>query len=230
MRVGQLVTWPKVKFPRVVLFSLTDHLSQLRMIANRAKIEKQIYLGRQFVRKSSKSKTASTPENTSPRPGLLFPPTSTTPPPSGSDRPLSVDTDAEKAFTHNSRSFIRNKRIHISPSNSGASTPREHGRHSDPLRSPASRRKWASSLLNTGGHVSQQSTIPASSNSGSEGFFTRLRTKSLSTLASGRTQKDMPIEPTEDAWSSDTSSEDDLVDVLADDDHEDSLLLQEEDA
>jgi hypothetical protein len=40
----------------------------------------------------------------------------------------------------------------------------------------------------------------------------------------------MPIEPTEDAWSSDTSSEDDLVDVLADDDHEDSLLLQEEDA
>ncbi|KAF7352764.1 Patatin-like phospholipase domain-containing protein [Mycena venus] len=47
MRVGQLVTWPK-----------------LRMIANREKIERQIYLGRQFVRKSVKSKAAPPPTET----------------------------------------------------------------------------------------------------------------------------------------------------------------------
>ncbi|KAJ6539378.1 patatin-like phospholipase domain-containing protein [Mycena capillaripes] len=215
MRVGQIVTWPK-----------------LRMIANRAKIEKQIYLGRQSIRKSSlKPKPMPTPaENihTHPRNGLLFPPISTTPPPSGSDRPLSVDSDAEHAFAHNSRSFFRNKRIHISPANSGTSTPREHSRHPDPLRSPAARRKWASTFLNTEENGSQPSAIPSSSNPVSEGFFTRLRTRSHS--STGTTLKEMSIDPTDDAWSSDTSSEDDLVEVLADDDPGNSSLLREEDA
>ncbi|KAJ7180137.1 patatin-domain-containing protein [Mycena crocata] len=185
IRVGELVTFPK-----------------LRMIANRAKVEKQIYLGRQSIRKTSKSKALSPAADHGPR----FPVNlTTTPPPSGSDRPLSVDTDAETAFTGNSRSFFRNKRTHISPSNSGTSTP---SRQHDPLRSPAARRKWASSLLSA-----QPSPVPLSSNS--ESFLTRLRTKSLSTLAQGTSLTDIPIEPpaTEDGWSSD-SSEDDLVEVF----------------
>ncbi|KAJ7368336.1 patatin-domain-containing protein [Mycena albidolilacea] len=192
IRVGQLVTWPK-----------------LRIIANRAKIEKQIYLGRQSVRKSSKPKAAiSSVDTTHQRHGngLRVPTISTTPPPSGSDRPLSVDTDAEHAFTHNHRAFFRNKRLRISPSTSGTSTP---NRHTDPLRSPATRRRWASSLLNGDG-VSPPSNI---STPGSEGFFTRLRTKSHS----GTTVKEMPIDPTEDAWSSDTSDDDDLVEMPDDD-------------
>lgn len=182
---------------------------QLRIIANRAKIEKQIYLGRQSVRKSSKPKAATPSVDTAHQRhgnGLRVPTISTTPPPSGSDRPLSVDTDAEHAFTHNHRAFFRNKRLRISPSTSGTSTP---NRHTDPLRSPATRRRWASSLLNGDG-VSPPSNIPTP---GSEGFFTRLRTKSHS----GTTVKEMPIDPTEDAWSSDTSDDDDLVELPDDD-------------
>ncbi|KAJ7771403.1 patatin-domain-containing protein [Mycena maculata] len=202
MRMGQIVTWPK-----------------LRMIANRAKIENQIYLGRQFVRNSLKSKVMPTPTVTK----------SGTPPPSGSDRPLSVDTDAETAFTHNHpRSFFRNKRIHISPSNSGTSTPRD-GRHQDPLRSPAARRKWASSLLNTGDktQVSPPSINPLASHSGSDSFFTRLRTRSLSTLSTAATPKELPLEAAEDAWSTDSSSDDGLVEFL--DDREHSSVFVEED-
>ncbi|KAJ7507844.1 patatin-domain-containing protein [Mycena galericulata] len=210
MRVGQIVTWPK-----------------LRMIANRAKIEKQIYSGRQFVRKCLKSKGMSTPaEANQSRNGQPRLPLSNTPPPSGSDRPLSIDTDAETAFTQN-RSFFRNKRIHISPSNSGASTPRENGRHQDPLRSPAARRKWASSLLNTG-DKNQVSPPPGtlSAHSGSDSFLTRLRTKSLSTLAPAATLKEVSVEPGEDAWSTDSSSDDGLVVEALDDRERSSVLLR----
>ncbi|KAJ7781209.1 patatin-domain-containing protein [Mycena metata] len=204
MRVGQIVTWPK-----------------LRMIENRAKIEKQITLGREFVRKSSKPKpvTPTPAENNQTLPARM-PLISTTPPPSGSDRPLSVDTDAENALTHHSRSFFRNKRIRASPSNSGVSTPREQSRHRDPLRSPVARRKWASSLLNTEEKL-PASVIPPSSPS--EGFFTRLRTRSFSTLAPAPTET--PLEVTEDAWSSDSSFEDEYV---LGEEHAKPLLLEED--
>ncbi|KAJ7047339.1 patatin-domain-containing protein [Mycena alexandri] len=206
MRVGQIVTWPK-----------------LRMIENRAKIEKQITLGRQFTRKSLKPKpVSSTPAGNNQSLPPRIPLISTTPPPSGSDRPVSVDTDAENALTHNSRSFFRNKRIHASPSNSGASTPREQSRHRDPLRSPVARRKWASSLLNTDDKLST-SVIPPSSPS--EGFFTRLRTRSFSTLAPTTALTETPIEVTEDAWSSDSSFEDDYV---LGEDRAKPLLLEED--
>ncbi|KAJ7179108.1 patatin-domain-containing protein [Mycena filopes] len=209
MRVGQIVTWPK-----------------LRMISNRAKIERQITLGRQFIRKSSQLKPlSSTPaENAqSLHPPPRIPLISTTPPPSGSDRPLSVDSDTENAFAHNSRSFFRNKRIHASPSNSGGSTPRERSRHRDPLRSPIARRKWASSLLND-----DQTAAPPPSTSPSQSFFTRLRTKSLSTLTPVTALTEMPLEVTEDVWSSDSSFEDDLMDVLGDDNQANALLLEED--
>ncbi|KAJ7228603.1 acyl transferase/acyl hydrolase/lysophospholipase [Mycena pura] len=176
MDVGQSVTWPK-----------------LHMIENRAKLERQIYLGRQHVRNCLKSKAVTTlPERTHTQ-------HATTPPPSGSDRPLSVDTDAEKAFTHKSRSFHRNR-------HSGTSTPRDPSRHPDPLRSPATRRKWASSLLNVSDN--NQTAHPLDTpDSDSGGFLSRLRPRSFSTFA---TLKEIPIAPPEDAWSSDSSFEDDL--------------------
>ncbi|KAF7301676.1 Patatin-like phospholipase domain-containing protein [Mycena indigotica] len=159
MRVGQLATWPK-----------------LHMIANRARIEKQIYLGRQHIRQIAKSKpTDLTPELTSP-------------PPSGSDHPLSVDTDAESAFTHKSRTFYRNKR-------SGTSAPREHSRHPDLLRN---RKRWASS----------EKYEPASPS----GFLARLRARSFSSFK-GSALKEVNVAP-EDGWSSDTdSSEEELIET-----------------
>ncbi|KAF8195858.1 acyl transferase/acyl hydrolase/lysophospholipase [Mycena galopus ATCC 62051] len=202
LKVGQLVTWPK-----------------LRIIANRAKIEKQIYLGRQFVRKSSKPKVATAPADTLQRQGHgPRPPPISTPLSGSEDRPLSVDTDAEHAFTHNHRPFFRTKRIRVSPSNSGASTPREHNRQADPLRSPAARRRWASSLLNTGDNVSPASGISPLSAPAAEGFFTRLRTRSL---------HETLIDPADDGWSSDTSSEEDLVEVGDEDQVFPSLLVED---
>ncbi|CAK5275540.1 unnamed protein product [Mycena citricolor] len=126
IRVGELVTWPK-----------------LHMISNRAKIEKQIYLGRQYVRQSLHAKAAALP--------------ATTPPATGSDPPLSVDTDAEAAHLHKPRPLVSNKRPH-----SGTSTPRDDGRQRDLLRSPAARRKWASNILHTN----------AADNPNDDSFFT----------------------------------------------------------
>jgi hypothetical protein len=71
--------------------------------------------------------------------------------------------------------------------------------------------------------MSQPSDVPPSANSGTESFFTRLRAKSLSTLAPDAGLKEAPIQPAEDAWSSDSSSDDDLVDVSAG-----SALLEED--
>ncbi|KAF7332233.1 Patatin-like phospholipase domain-containing protein [Mycena kentingensis (nom. inval.)] len=168
MRVGQLVTWPK-----------------LHCIANRARIEKQIYLGRQQIRRTLRSKTPSEPATRETTTG--------TPPPSGSDLPLSLDTDAETAFTHKSRSFYRNKR-------SGTSTPREQSRHSDPFRT---RRRWASNENKT--------TPEADASSPATGFLARLRTGSFSTFR-GTPLKEIAVATAEE-WSSDSSSDDDIEDV-----------------
>ncbi|KAF7292452.1 Patatin-like phospholipase domain-containing protein [Mycena chlorophos] len=157
MRVGQLVTWPK-----------------LHMIANRARVEQQIFLGRQQMRVKAKPPTEPTREPSSP-------------PPSGSDRPLSVDTDAEAAFK--SRSFYRNKR-------SGTATP-IHNRHADPLRT---RRRWAS----------EKGAEPPETSSGSS-FLARLRTGSFSTFR-GTSLKEVTV-ALEDGWSSDSSTEEELVAV-----------------
>jgi len=96
MRIGRLVTWPK-----------------LHMIENRTKIEKQIFLGRRAIRKVLRS--------TRSHRRLSEPPTqddgiihdflklpSLSPP--GSDHPLSVDTEAEAAFTRGSRWYFRKGR------------------------------------------------------------------------------------------------------------------------
>src|SRR5438270_5005537 len=83
------------------------------MIENRSRIEKQILLGRQTVRKAYKNKSRTAPHNSDVQPFIPNKATEGTikptlgalaisPAPSGSDIPLSVDTDAETAFARRS--------------------------------------------------------------------------------------------------------------------------------
>jgi hypothetical protein len=206
------------------------------MIENRAKIEKKIFLGRQAVRRSLQAKTPQVkPQVThqavtniqlqtlSPIPSI-----STTPPPTGSDLPMSVDTDAEAAFANGSRWFFKRGHAHASP-NSGSPTPQESSIQ-DPLRLPVIRRKWATDLLSPTAHNESSNrggtTKPVSPSSfptfkhgskvPSSGFFNKLRTKSFPNLRlpfsqDSRSGKEPVVDTTaERAWSSDSSSEDDL--------------------
>ncbi|CDO75595.1 hypothetical protein BN946_scf184858.g35 [Trametes cinnabarina] len=96
MRIGQLVTWPK-----------------LHMIENRYRIEKQIFLGRQAVRRAMQSRSRermatkfeSMPQERVPEPntGTKLP-TLTAPPMTAqaSEAPLPMDTDAEAAYINDS--------------------------------------------------------------------------------------------------------------------------------
>ncbi|KAI0723314.1 patatin-domain-containing protein [Earliella scabrosa] len=116
MRIGQLVTWPK-----------------LHMIENRARLEKQIFLGRQSVRKALQGRTSdkstakleSQPQERVPPPttGTKLP---TITSPSGpsiaaapSEEPLPMDTDAEALM-------INGVNGHESPT----PTPRQSSPHS----------------------------------------------------------------------------------------------------
>ncbi|XP_006460313.1 hypothetical protein AGABI2DRAFT_117271 [Agaricus bisporus var. bisporus H97] len=142
LRVGQLVTWPK-----------------LHMISNRARIENQILLGRQSVRAMSRSQGHRLP----PSKAVLLHSVhhnegetnkdrrSSDPsyPPANSERPMSVDTDAEEAFVHGSEWFYRRGRTDKPTSLAIPNTKEELSR--DPLSSPGMRRKWASGLLNPEG-------------------------------------------------------------------------------
>jgi hypothetical protein len=136
------------------------------MIENRFRIEKQIFLGRQAVRKllqarqqpqtvlipaESRATARNVGEDIFSHPdgeGI----TSSTQQPltslAAQETPLSMDTDAESAFANGSQWFFKRGHHRISPDDSGMSTPRDKavGNH-DPLRSPMIRRKWASDLL-----------------------------------------------------------------------------------
>lgn len=219
------------------------------MIENRAKIEKQIFLGRQAVRRSLRTKTGRvalpeaqsmllqnvTPHNNNRKLEAHLPLISGSPPPSGSDHPLSVDTDAEVAFANGARWFFQRGHATASPStNSGATTPLYHGATADPLRSPGIRRKWANDLLNPSNEqnlrraetrdAAAPSSLPITNQYNnkvaSTGFFAKFRTKSFPSLPSPFSQEhrrsDLGRDSTLDAelepgWSSDSSSEDDLI-------------------
>ncbi|KAF9221996.1 patatin-domain-containing protein, partial [Gyrodon lividus] len=143
MRIGELVTWPK-----------------LHMIENRYRIEKQILLGRQAVRRAMQHVRSNlTPADTDdvladgsnlsePITGTHLPVASTS-----TESPLAMDTDAEKAFVNNGTAwYFRRGRPPVSDAaESGASTPYEYTNATDPLRSPILRRKWASDLLDSRG-------------------------------------------------------------------------------
>lgn len=126
------------------------------MIENRAKIEKQILLGRQDVRKSLSGRTALPEprslllEKASPNSRLdpLLPSLSLSPSQGGSENPLSVDTDAEAAFSIGSRWFFNRGHTHMSHTpTSGSATPQNGNLAQDPLQIPAIRKKWTSELL-----------------------------------------------------------------------------------
>ncbi|KAF5388223.1 hypothetical protein D9615_000438 [Tricholomella constricta] len=216
IHVGEIVTWPK-----------------LHMIENRAKIEKQIFLGRQYIRKTLRRQMA-LPEpqsmhlqtaNATPTSSfdLRIPSLAHSPPQTSSDRPLSVDTDAEVAFSRGSRWFF--KRGHASPSPStasGAVTPND-GPALDPLRSSTIRRKWTNELLSQNSNRpesgSNRPSLPSHSQHNPRpspgSFLSRLRTQSFPNLTSPFSVdlKRLSRESTDVAehnWSSDSSSEDDV--------------------
>ncbi|KAH6914879.1 patatin-like phospholipase domain-containing protein [Coprinopsis sp. MPI-PUGE-AT-0042] len=173
---GQIATWPK-----------------LHMIENRARIERQIFAGRQEVRRTLKSKVnLKNPNN----PNLLSVPgasgqearstnRSRSPATSKERIPLSVDTDAERAFTQGASWFYRRGR---------RSRPESPTAGDDPLRSPALRRKWTSDLLsvpNSGSESGPEDnedaiaqgekprTISQSTSLPSPSIFARFRTNSF---------------------------------------------------
>jgi len=95
MRIGQLVTWPK-----------------LHMIENRMKIEKQIFLGRRAIRKVLRSTQSHIRPSESPTQDDGIPDDIHKHPSlsAGSDHPLSVDTEVEAAFSRGSRWFFKKGR------------------------------------------------------------------------------------------------------------------------
>lgn len=209
IRVGEIVTWPKVMGQARYSATADMWSPQLHMIQNRAKIEKQIFIGRQAVRRSMQSKNMREPlppTSGKPSPALRVPSISATPPPSGSDIPLSVDTDAEAEFARGSRRFF--KRSHTSYS--GTSTPLlgpAPSRVSHNL--PVIRRKWASDMLISDAPTSDARRSPSPArHTASKTLFARLRSRSSQ---ESNTVKEAGTDVNaEDAWSSDTSSDDEL--------------------
>jgi hypothetical protein len=181
------------------------------MIENRGRIEKQVLLGRQTVHKAYKSKSRSTsrePRQILLQKSLTDPIQHTdipiSPSHSGSDRPLSVDTDTEAAFIP----FFRRGRSSQEP-------PSNHELDREGL--PSMRRRRLESLnpavdeaaeeLANGG---PQSAPPPSN----VGFFSRLQTQSLSRLSlpfsyEYRRQNSIPENKQGFTWSSESSSDDD---------------------
>ncbi|KAF8914659.1 acyl transferase/acyl hydrolase/lysophospholipase [Mucidula mucida] len=179
MKVGKLVTWPK-----------------LHMIGNRMRIEKQIYLGRTAVRQMLRNKHTATAQ----------PDEKLTPPPTGSDLPLSVDTDAETAFSNGTRWFYR--RGHNTHLNSPQANMTD-----DPLRSSTVRRKWVADLLQHGGRDETEQNAVYGRMPNNNGLFRRLRTNSFPNLRlAGLREHPQEHETprTEQSWSSDSSSDDDV--------------------
>ena len=190
------------------------------MIENRGRIEKQVLLGRQTVHKAYKSKSRSTsrePRQTLLQKSLTDPIQHTdipiSPSHSGSDRPLSVDTDAEAAFIRGSPFFKR-----------GRSSQEPSPNHELDREGPPSmrRRRLESSnpavdeeamegvQLANGGPQSAPSQDPPSN----VGFFSRLQTQSLSRLSlpfsyEYRRQNSTPENKEGFTWSSESSSDDD---------------------
>jgi hypothetical protein len=187
------------------------------MIENRGRIEKQVLLGRQTVHKAYKSKSRSTSRE--PRQILLqkylTEPIQHTdlpisPSHSGSDRPLSVDTDAEAAFTRGSPFFKRGRSLQEPPPNHELDRggPSMRRRRLEPLNTGAD--EAAEEQLANGGPQSAPSQDPPSN----VGFFSRLHTQSLSRLSlpfsyEYRRQNSIPENKQGFTWGSESSSDDD---------------------
>ena len=142
------------------------------MIGNRHRIENEVLLGRQAIRRALQNKEKSR-EAVKPQSGLVpqpitgtqLPPqdgTDTGPVPTTSEAPMSMDTDAEDAFKNGSPWFFKRD-----TSKSGSSTPRyrdtelRNARHSNGATSQplAWRSSWPSSFFYTHG-TDHPSTTP----------------------------------------------------------------------
>lgn len=173
IKAGQLVTWPK-----------------LRMIENRARIEREIYAGRKAVRRALHAKSERNEVHNN---GA----TSTAPGPTGSDAPLSIDSDAENAFAAGNLWNFR--RAGAGPSSR------------DPLRIPLMRRKW-DQLRHTGredDNSDGESRNPQTSPKSTGSFLSRIRAKSFTGI-SGQEGIDRDPSIDEQGWSSDSSFGDDF--------------------
>jgi predicted acylesterase/phospholipase RssA len=220
MKVGQIVTWPK-----------------LHMIENRFRIENEILMGRQAVRmaidrvrsRSNAGDTRNIIVN-----GQAVPEPVTGPRPrTRSESPIPLDSDTERAFEDNGTAwyFRRGRPTAGAPRESATSTPFENNYNNttDPLRSPVLRRKWATDLLDrngdngAGNSSSSPRTVtpepsaddPRQNASNSSTFFRKLRPGSLSiSFSSNRPARSngtgLSVDASEFAWSSESSSEDEL--------------------
>ncbi|KAG2152274.1 patatin-domain-containing protein [Suillus cothurnatus] len=220
MKVGQIVTWPK-----------------LHMIENRFRIENEILMGRQAIRmaidrvrsRSNAGDTRNIIVN-----GQAVPEPVTGPRPrTRSESPIPLDSDTERAFEDNGTAwyFRRGRPTAGAPRESETSTPFENNYNNttDPLRSPVLRRKWATDLLDrngdsgAGNSSSSPRTVtpepsadnPRQNASNSSTFFRKLRPGSLSiSFSSNRPARSngtgLSVDASEFAWSSESSSEDEL--------------------
>lgn len=188
------------------------------MIENRSRVEKQVLLGRQSVHKAYKGKSRSTSRE--PR-QILLQKSLTDPiqhtdmpiPPShsGSDRPLSVDSDAEAAFIRGSPFFKRGRSSREPPSNhepDREGPPSMRRRRLEPLNSTTDEAAEEGLQLANGDLRFAPSQDPPSN----VGFFSRLP-QSLSRLSLpfsyeyGRNSN--PESKQGFTWSSESSSDDD---------------------
>ena len=133
------------------------------MIENRHRIENEVLLGRQALRRTlqnkEKSREAAKPQSTQLPQSITGTRvsqdgTDTGPVPTTSEAPMSMDTDAEDAFKQGSRWFFKRD-----TNKSGSSTPRDRGtelrdaRHPNGLATqpPTWRGSWPSSFFYTQG-------------------------------------------------------------------------------
>lgn len=221
---GKALLGPRWSILTISVISGASRLNwhiQLHMIENRFRIEKQILLGRQIVHRAYKSKSRTdsheprhlllqkTMPETSSRPQENSP--SLSPPPSGSELPLSVDTDAEAAFARGSRFYRRGRTSkNVSPNGS---------RDKDPLNSHIRRRKWFSEPNVDEGNP-QPFEVPASTGSNtvplSPSFFSRISTNSIPKLslpfslehATSPRRESSADNKAENNWSSESSTDD----------------------
>ncbi|KAG6861584.1 hypothetical protein C0995_014491 [Termitomyces sp. Mi166 len=208
---------------------MAETLSKLHMIENRAKIEKQIYLGRQYVRKALRGR-AVVPES----PSFLFsttaniqdpiqkpriPSLSIGPSQPSSDLPMSVDTDAETAFRRGSHWFFKKGRDYEPiPTISGSVTPARDIARTSMLRRV--RTPENPDITQNGSSSSPvQADLPfhplCNSKSMSMRFLSRLRARSFPNLTSPLAADSNPSSKnsaeTAGYWSSDSSSDDELA-------------------
>lgn len=222
MHVGQLVTWPK-----------------LHMIENRYRLEKQIFLGRQTVRKvmhnrgqdRSTSAIETQPQKHVPVPntGTRLPVSKGTPiAPSLSEAPLPMDTDAEAAYINGTREnnhrsttggssqfpHRASKRRHRNRGDQDAT--RETGPTPDPPPPPKdSGRQHAQSVANqiTSTHANPVEFLRRLGNGSITGGFSPFGSLRRSNKDVASTSREDVAEGA--SWSGDSSSDDDDLSIIS---------------